>query len=84
MREYLFGRYMEAVPTFDESRYPNIPEPSSSAHTYRNRDGSYCTKFGYEYLAKSETKWAMIHDQKLEGEMLPHIVSTLAEKQKES
>lgn len=84
MREYLFGRYMEAVPTFDESRYPNIPEPSSSAHTYRERDGSHCTKFGYEYLPKSETKWVKIHDQKLEGDMLPHIVSTLTEKQKAS
>mmetsp|Transcript_2409 Transcript_2409/g.4473 ORF Transcript_2409/g.4473 Transcript_2409/m.4473 type:complete len:552 (+) Transcript_2409:343-1998(+) len=84
MREYLFGRYMEAIPTFDESRYPNVPEPSSSAHTYREPDGSHCTKFGYEYLPKSETKWVMIHDQKLEGGMVPRIVSTLSEKQKTS
>ena len=75
---------MEAVPAFDESRYPNVPEPSSSAHTYRERDGSHCTKFGYEYLPKSKTKWVMIHDQKLEGGMLPRIVSTLADKQKTS
>jgi|AntRauTorckE5430_2_1112549.scaffolds.fasta_scaffold46121_1 hypothetical protein len=84
MREHLFGKYMELVPTLDSSRYPSVPEPSSSARVFPNRDGTQFPTFGYDYLPKSEVEWQPLFGQQLEGDMLPLVISKAPMKVKEA
>lgn len=91
MREYRFGSFMEAVPHVDSSRYPSIPEPTSSARPYQlqseNEIESYTTagtsEFGYEYLPRPYLKWQRLTAQKLRGDMIPLTSLDVSDNQKD-
>mmetsp|Transcript_310 Transcript_310/g.534 ORF Transcript_310/g.534 Transcript_310/m.534 type:complete len:97 (+) Transcript_310:3013-3303(+) len=92
MREYRFGTFMEAVPSVDSSRYPSIPEPTSSARPYRHqRENEHDSdaeevpagEFGYEYLPRPYIKWQILTAQKLRGDMIPLTSLDISKNQKD-
>jgi hypothetical protein len=76
MREHLYGHFSKRVPSYDQSRYPSIPLPQSTARPYRSAEEAAVSTIPgvidrcYIDLAASEQEWQYIPDQKLEGNMI--------------
>ena len=68
MREHRFGRYSQRTPAFDDSRFPSIPLPSSSARPF-DPSGSD-NGIEYSYLGKDECSFRYLPGQKLRGTMV--------------
>lgn len=67
MREHRFGRYSQKTPAFDDSRFPSVPLPSSTARPF---DPSASEGIEYRYLAKDECSFSYLPGQKLSGSMV--------------
>jgi len=69
MREHRFGMYSQKTPAFDDSRFPSIPLPQSTARPF---DPSGSEGIEYKYLGKDECSFNYLPGQKLRGTMV-HI-----------
>ena len=67
MREHRFGTYSCRVPASDESRFPSIPMPQSTARPY---DASGSHGMEYHYLGPEDCSFVKLPGQKLHGTMI--------------
>lgn len=67
MREHRFGRYSARTPAFDESRFPSIPLPQSTARPFSAKGSE---EMEYHYLGTDECSFSHLPGQKLQGTMV--------------
>lgn len=72
VREALYGKYSEVVPSVDTSRFTNVPTSSSFAQPYIAYGGNKEVNIPVgSYVDSSKKFWSKVPGQKLYGNIIP-------------